>query len=65
MHQSGRGWFEFRQEEREGDFPPRPFEELPAFERVSRWVLSGFGRLRIVCDMLPAVFEPKAVAVHL
>ncbi|MGA9721028.1 MAG: hypothetical protein WBQ86_01115, partial [Candidatus Binatus sp.] len=27
MHQSGRGWFEFRQEEREGDFPPRPFEE--------------------------------------
>ncbi|MGA9724135.1 MAG: hypothetical protein WBQ86_16870, partial [Candidatus Binatus sp.] len=28
MHQSGRGWFEFRQEEREGDFPPRPFEEL-------------------------------------
>ena len=23
------GWFEFRQEEREGDFPPRPFEELP------------------------------------
>ena len=24
-------------EEREGDFPPRPFEEPPAFERVSRW----------------------------
>ena len=36
MHQSGRGWFEFRQEEREGDFPPRPYEELPAFEPLSR-----------------------------
>ena len=34
-------------------------------ERLSRQVLSGFGRLRIVCDMTPAVFEPEAVAVHL
>jgi hypothetical protein len=65
VHQSGRGWFEFRQEEREGDFPPRSFEELPAFERLLGGALSGFGRLSIVCDMLPAVLKPEAVAVHL
>ena len=65
MHQSGRGWFEFRQEEREGDFPPRPFEELRRSSEYLGEALSGFGRLGLVCDMLPAVFEPKAVAVHL
>ena len=36
-------------EEREGDFPPRPFEEPPAFERVSRW---GLIRVRSVEDRL-------------
>src|SRR5271156_3187980 len=60
-----RGLIWVPQEEREGDFPPRPSEELTAFERLSRRGLSGFGRLRIVCEMLPAVFEPEAVAVHL
>jgi hypothetical protein len=34
-------------------------------EQLSRQVLSGFGQLRIVCDLTPAVFEPEAVAVHL
>jgi hypothetical protein len=49
MHQFGRGWFEFRQEEREGDFPPRPFVELPAFERLSR---RGLIRVRSIEDRL-------------
>ena len=34
-------------------------------ERLSGQVLSGFGRLRIVCDLTLAVLEPEAVAVEL
>ena len=35
------------------------------FERLSRQVLSGFRRLRIVNDVTLAMLEPEAVAVHL
>ncbi len=48
MHQSGRGRFELWQEEREGDFPPRPSVELRAERpggRVSR-VLAVVALLR-------------------
>ena len=63
MHQSGRSWFGFRQEEREGDFPPRPSVELRA-QRPGGGS-AGFLRWLLFYDLTSAVLKPEAIAVHL